>query len=213
MVYDNLFLNRTFKDLAHLSVRSVGWNLGTLREHYGAVKDLGKLALRRPDAEFSHRLSYTLMSPFVFGILGAAYGYAHGRPPKSVMDYLFPQRGDGTRMSPPTDTKDLFHWATDPVRTAENKSAPLISTILGMIHNRDFYDRPIRGEDDPYYKQGLELLNFVGRQMLPFTMQPSVGKKIPETTEQMVERFGGMNPAPKDLQPGAKRKARKSAYQ
>ena len=39
MVYDNLFWNRTLKDLALASVRSVGWNLGTLRELGGGVSD------------------------------------------------------------------------------------------------------------------------------------------------------------------------------
>ena len=32
LVYDNQFWDRTAKDLAMLTVRSVGWNLGTLRE-------------------------------------------------------------------------------------------------------------------------------------------------------------------------------------
>jgi hypothetical protein len=40
LVYDNLFWSKTFKDLAMASVRSVGWNLGTIRELGGGLVDL-----------------------------------------------------------------------------------------------------------------------------------------------------------------------------
>jgi GGDEF domain-containing protein len=42
MVYDNVFWNRTFKDVSHMSVRAVGWNLGTIRELGGAPIDVVK---------------------------------------------------------------------------------------------------------------------------------------------------------------------------
>jgi hypothetical protein len=43
MVYDNVFWNRTFKDVNHMMVRAVGWNLGTVRELGGAPIDVIKL--------------------------------------------------------------------------------------------------------------------------------------------------------------------------
>ncbi len=43
MVYDNVFWNRTFKDVNHMMVRAVGWNLGTIRELGGAPIDAVKL--------------------------------------------------------------------------------------------------------------------------------------------------------------------------
>lgn len=43
MVYDNVFWNRTFKDVSHMTVRAVGWNLGTVRELGGAPVDAVKL--------------------------------------------------------------------------------------------------------------------------------------------------------------------------
>lgn len=43
MVYDNVFWNRTFKDVNHMMVRAVGWNLGTIRELGGAPIDVVKL--------------------------------------------------------------------------------------------------------------------------------------------------------------------------
>ena len=43
MVYDNLFWDRTFKEVNHMMVRAVGWNLGTVRELGGAPIDVIKL--------------------------------------------------------------------------------------------------------------------------------------------------------------------------
>ena len=42
LVYDNLFWNKTLKDLLVLSTRSVGWNFGTLRELGGGLLDFAK---------------------------------------------------------------------------------------------------------------------------------------------------------------------------
>ena len=43
MVYDNVFWNRTFKDVMHMAVRAVGWNVGTVQEIAGAPVDVLKL--------------------------------------------------------------------------------------------------------------------------------------------------------------------------
>jgi hypothetical protein len=61
LVYDNLFWDKTLKDLAMASVRSVGWNLGTIRELGGGTIDLGKAALgaaRGQRPELTERASY-----------------------------------------------------------------------------------------------------------------------------------------------------------
>src|ERR1035441_8462192 len=42
LVYDDMFWNRTVKDLMMISVQSVGWNLGTIREFGGAANDTRK---------------------------------------------------------------------------------------------------------------------------------------------------------------------------
>jgi hypothetical protein len=75
LVYDNLFWNRTAKDLAMASVRSVGWNLGTIREIPGGAIDLAGAATngregraRRP----SHSAAYVTSAAVVVGMLGGA---------------------------------------------------------------------------------------------------------------------------------------------
>lgn len=214
LVYDNLFWDRTFKDVMHLGVRSIGWNLGTLREIGGGLKDLAALSVGRKP-EFNHRLAYTLALPMISGMIGAVYQYLHtGRGPRELTDYFFPKREEGSRIALPTDVKDIRHYAVDPVRTIENKTSPLVSTTVDMLHNRDFYDRPIRNEDDPLVKQLGQELNFLGRQTLPFTLQPHVGKKVaPDANpEHQVENFLGFTRAPAALQPGYKPRNRKSTY-
>ena len=42
LVYDDMFWDRTAKDLAMLTVQSVGWNIGTFRELLGAGKDTAR---------------------------------------------------------------------------------------------------------------------------------------------------------------------------
>ena len=42
LVYDDLFWNRTVKDLMMITVQSVGWNLGTIRELAGAAGDTAR---------------------------------------------------------------------------------------------------------------------------------------------------------------------------
>lgn len=214
VVYDNLFWNRTFKDLSHLMVRSVGWNLGTIREIGGGTADLANLLRgRKPDA--MHRIAYTLALPLISGMIGAFYQYMHtGQGPQELKDYFFPKRENGQRIALPTDVKDVYHYATDPVRTIENKTGPLLNTTIEMLHNRDFYDRPIRNVDDPFMKQLQQEADFVGRQFLPFTLQPQMGKKQPEepNPEHKVENYLGFTKAPGDIQGGKKPKAQPSKY-
>ena len=78
-----------------------------------------------------------------------------------------------------------------------------------MMHNRDYYDRPIRNAEDPLVKQLGQEAEFVGRQMLPFTLQQYFGngKKKPvvdPNPEHKVENFLGIQKAPAELQPGYK---------
>jgi hypothetical protein len=87
--------------------------------------------------------------------------------------------------------------------------------VAELIHNRDFYDRPIREEGDPLYQQGKQVLDFLFRQAVPFTLQPSQGKrKFVETNpEHKVENFLGFTRASGDIQDNQKpRRGPKSPY-
>jgi hypothetical protein len=141
MTYDNRFWNRTFKDIAMLSVRSVGWNLGDFLEGksaIGAVKQMG--TLKRP-ADL-HGLGFVVGYTMTAGLMGAMMQYLHtGKGPQEFRDYFFPKREDGRRVVSAPYVKDAYQFAKDPARTIENKASPLISITVQMFNNRDYFVR------------------------------------------------------------------------
>jgi hypothetical protein len=202
LVYDNLFWDKTVKDLAMSSVRSVGWNLGTIREIGGGAGDLVGTAQGKG---LSYRSAYLIALPVVAGIYGAIYQYLRtGEGPKELKDYYFPRsggldkNGDPARDSLPTYMKDLYHYKTDPGKTIMNKFGPQNSTIAQMLSNKDFYGTKIRNEDDPIIKQILEESGYVAGQFIPFGIKNqnrSTRKDLPSK----ILPFVGITSAPYDI--------------
>ena len=191
LVYDNLFWNRTLKDGLMASVRSVGWNLGTIRELGGGVADLKDV---KKLGGISDRTAYTVALPLVAGIYGAItqqlYGAAQGKSieesmPESMKDMFFPRTGkirpDGSedRVSLPTYMKDIYAYGNDlsnwaryggnPAQTITNKLHPIFSTIAQMLQNEDFFGAAIRNPADPAVRQIKDVANYVVKQVEPFS--------------------------------------------
>lgn len=209
IVYDNLFWNKTVKDLAMASTRSVGWNLGTIREIIGGTADtveaLGNKIKGKP-AEFTPRMAYILALPIVAGIVGGLLHYmTTGQRPEETKDYFFPRRGPkGTpgwskRMVLPSYVKDVVHWTHDPYDTARGKIHPLLSLIMEMLSNKDYFDKPIRHSGDPIVKQMEEEAAHVGKTIEPIAARTLTGpdKKGQETMAEKVLPFIGITEAPK----------------
>jgi hypothetical protein len=213
MTYDNLFWDRTAKDLAMLTTRSVGWNLGTLREVGGAAVDaaaIAKRAVRRQPLEGinTHRLAYVASLAITGAVMGAIYQYlATGKGPEELKDYYFPRTGEldeggrPQRASLPTYVKDLYHYGTSPGKTITGKASPLVSLMAEMIRNQDFYGAKIRNEDDPLIQQLEDSGKFVASQMVPMSvrnLQREVALNAP--LAQRAQQFIGITPAPADLE-------------
>lgn len=179
MVYDNLHWNKVAKDTAMISVRALGWNLGTWRELGGGLYDfVGSLRDLKNGkwSGLSHRQAYVMALPVLAGSMGAAIMYMlTGESPQELKDYFFPKiggkdaNGDDRRVSIPSYMKDVFEMAHDPTGTATNKLNPLISTMAAMYQNKDFYGTKIRNEDDPLVQQALSAAKYVGKQFIPFS--------------------------------------------
>jgi hypothetical protein len=128
LVYDNLFWHRTIKDIAAISTRSLGWNLGSFREILGGVKDVSSEAGKafkgqRPD--MTSRIAYVLALPAVTATYGALIGYLAGHKPKELKDYFFPVVDDaGNRVSLPSYMKDIYSWGHNPLTAAGHKANP-----------------------------------------------------------------------------------------
>lgn len=209
LVYDNLFWNKTLKDLAMASVRSVGWNLGTIREILGGGRDiLAELSnkARGRDAEVTTRMGYIVALPIVAGLIGAILHYLNtGEQPKELKDYFFPRRGRrGTpgwekRMTLPSYVKDVVHWSHDPYQTAKGKIHPLLSTMVEMLSNKDYFDRPIRNEKDPLVKQVRDTAMHIVEVFQPMATRPLTApdKRHQETMSEKLLPFIGITEAPK----------------
>ena len=209
MVYDNLFWNRVLKDSAMASVRSLGWNLGTIREIGGGVRDIADIKVSKTGGiEVSPRTAYIIALPAVTAMYGAMYQYLKtGEGPKEFKDLYFPRTGRTTpdgrqeRVSIPSYIKDVYAYAKKPLTTIGHKLHPLLAMSNQLfIDNADYYGVTIRNGDDPAVKQFSDVMRYIGTQFLPFSVR---GAQMREKSgadfwEQMEAGFG-INPAPKTL--------------
>lgn len=218
MTYDNLFWNRTAKDLAMFSTRSVGWNLGTFREIGGGLYDTAatpvELYKRMTGAGkgrdlVTNRMAYSLVAlPVYTALLGAITQYLYtGSGPKEPKDYFFPrtgqvdERGNPERVNLPTYIKDVYHYGTHPVKTATSKIHPALSMVYDMITNEDYYGTEIYGPDDPKSQQAKDMALFMAKQIVPFGIQNFAKEKErgAGTMKAMVPALTGITPAPSDI--------------
>lgn len=157
LAYDNLFWNRSLKDLSHLMVQSVGWNLGSMREAAGGVFDLGKV-LSGSDPVLSSRTAFVMSLPFLTGLYGGMMHYLMtGERPQELKDYYFPKTGRRQgryeeRVKLPTYMYDATHIAhgiaskSDLLGWMGGKMNPMLVTTYELVRNQDFFGLPIRGE-------------------------------------------------------------------
>lgn len=209
MTYDNLFWNRFTKDIAMLGIRSVGWNLGTLREVGGGALDMVRIPVQiaggKPPGEVNlKRVSYLMALVTVSAIMGAIYQYLRtGKPPEETKDLFFPKTGQldeagrPQRSALPTYVKDVYHYWTEPVKTLSNKIAPIWSVFAEMARNEDFYGNEIRGADDPLVEQMKQVAEYAYRTAEPFGVRNfERDVQMQNPTADKVQRFVGVTPAP-----------------
>jgi hypothetical protein len=208
LVYDNLFWNRTLKDLGLASVRSLGWNLGTIRELGGGLVDLPRQtvgAVKGQGFRVTPRMAYTLALPLIVGLEGAIYTYLKtGKGPEQLKDYYYPKTGafnqDGSeeRISFPSYMKDIYAYTKEPFRALGHKVHPIVSAIVQMLDNKDFYGTEIRNADDPAVKQLKDLTKFWAKQFVPFSFRNvQIRAQAGEGISKQAESFFGITPAPR----------------
>ncbi len=210
MTYDNLFWHRVQKDLAFIMIRSVGWNLGTIRELGGGVLDtvraLRDLKAGKP-SEMTTRMAYAMAMPLVVGTLGAMMNYAFtGQAPQDWRDYFFPRTGRPIggeagnapeRLIIPSYIKDVLEYSSAPLQTLLNKQNPLVSSATELYQNKDYYGGAIYNQDDPAAKRLMEIGEWAFGQYAPFSargMAHLAGTHTPAGIEAL--SFFGFQPAP-----------------
>ena len=211
MVYDNIFWDKTMKDLAFLSIRSFGWTGGTIRAFgKGALEAPGSVASLVKGKGISPNTAWLLSLPMTVGIYGAMYQYMMtGKGPEEWRDYFFPKDGtkntDGTdhRVSLPSYMKDAFSYAKDPLKTLTDKTSPFVNEVISLFSNKDFYGTEIYSKDDPIMKRGLDVLHYEAESFIPFSFK-SQSSEVQDTRQQIEQKFGIM---------GAKKEFQRSSIQ
>lgn len=238
LVYDNLFWNKALKDLGMASVRSLGWNLGDIRELGGAPLDVAmqlKSAVTGKGFRVTPKMAYALSLPVVTGLAGAMIGYMYtGQGPQELKDYFFPKTGkklpDGTdeRMQLPTYMKDVYAYGIQPLTTLGHKLHPLLSAFVNMIKNEDYYGYEINDQNfwtatkqlftkansDPMYEFFKNEFEYLGSQFVPFTVKGIMQREKTGTEKGITpESFAGINPAPKYISNTSAQNQIESLYQ
>lgn len=197
--YDNLFWNNVLKDLSFATVRSVGWNLGTIREIGGGMGDI----LR---GKASQRAAFVVALPVTVGLVGAIYHYIMtGEQPKDIKDMYFPRTGrfteDGVpeRVMLPSYMRDIVDYSSHPWNTLKNKMHPLIRGTYDMLENKDFYGQEIRNPNDPLVKQVMEEVGYWGKSMLPISARNAY--KAQGAKGALIQVLGA-SPAPREIAKG-----------
>lgn len=180
VVYDNLYYNRSVKDVALLTFRAYGWQLGKYREGTGAIVDSLRAAgkvVRGERPELTHRMAYAVALPLMVGAIGGMLHYLmNGTPPQDPKDYFMPRTGEkdrngnDVRLNLPSYIKDVIATSKHPITTLGHSLNPLLAGMADLLQNKDFYDTEIRHPDDPLWKQGSDVAKFVGEQFVPFSV-------------------------------------------
>jgi hypothetical protein len=171
VVYDNVFANRTVKDIAMAVTRAPGWTGGTMAELGGGALDLafGK------GLKLSHRSAYMLALPIFTAYIGGMIHYGlNGTPPQTLKDFFYPKtgktgkEGHDERLSLPTYMNDVVAYGKAPLTTLKHKSSPLVNLIEEIVNNENHAGVEIRHPDDNPLQQGKQLAKHIGGALIPF---------------------------------------------
>jgi hypothetical protein len=225
MIQDNIFWNRTLKQVAMLAMRSYSWNMGTVREIYGGALDLASL-------RWSPRAAYAIAFPITVGTMNAMYQYMMGQgPPQDVMDLIAPRTGGSTtgasvpsmhpfgrstsatvpeRLETPGYQKDVFSWYNDWQRAIAGKLNTFVRSGMELYSNQDWRGDPIFNPEHSAPQWLKEFFDYASKNFGPISVRqliqgPEVGSNIPAAAQAM-----GFRPAPKALEdPAGTREAQR----
>jgi hypothetical protein len=205
MVQDNIFWNKTMKQVAQLGMRSYSWNLGTVREIGGGVKDIAS-------GQWSPRASYVIALPIVVATANATYQYLKtGKAPESVDDLMAGRTG-GTapgfggrgqveeRAMMPGYQKDVFGWYHDWKQEAANKVATGPSMVGQAFRGKDWRGDPIADPNAEGPAWLGQYFKWVASSLGPISLrQLGKGEKVGSNISTP-EMLSGIRPAPGYLQ-------------
>jgi hypothetical protein len=158
--YDNLFWNKKFRQMMHLIVRSVGWNMGTLKEvlvggPMDFAKYVGLKGLRGVDAAAGLPKGQRTKQLGSIDDWSTRAGYSAALIPWKIMqgvmlEYLLTGLSNGwDKATTPLDRVDFSDFTEDPYRTLVENLAEFIAPRDGQV---DSYGNPTRMLPPDYAK-------------------------------------------------------------
>jgi Inorganic Pyrophosphatase len=185
--YDRLFINNVAKNLVQALIRAPGWTGGTILEVGGGVKDLvgyfKDLALHAKDPKntarpvATDRMAYTLSmlatTAIANGLLTALFtgDTPEGKDLLAFRTGKVDEKGNPERFMLPTYMKDVYAYASDPLKTLSNKTHPLLSLAGEEVRNKDYYGTEIRHEGDNIVEKAGQTLGYTAKAFIPFWMR------------------------------------------
>lgn len=202
---DNIFWDARLKDTTKVLMRSDAWNIGTVREVGGGAKNLLMPSTYKALAKgegLPTSTNYVLSLAAGTAMIGGTIQYLFtGVWPKQPIDYFYPRtgkidkNGNPERVSLPTYSKDIFSFFHNPVQTVGNKLTPIIGPIKGIASNKDYFGNMVRNPTDSVKQQAKQVGNFLGKQVLPFSLT-NANQRVDKGVGTKAQSFLGVNPAP-----------------
>jgi len=168
------------KDLALITFRAYGWQLGKYRELGGAVGDFAAAShalVRGQKPVMTHRMAYSLALFPLVGALGMVTQYLMtGKWPEDWRDYYMPRTGEldaqgrEARVNHPSYVKDLISMRHHPLTTVQHALNPLLGVIADLWQNKDFYGVQLFKPGDKLLNQMEDVGLFLGKQFVPFSV-------------------------------------------
>ena len=151
---DNLFWQRWMKQVAQITLLSPTWNLGTIREIGGGIKDaMGSLPAIAKGKGITDRTAYVAALAAQTALLNGVATYMKtGEAPKGK-DFMAYRTGGTTpsgapeRAATPGYQKDVYAFGYDfphhILDEASNKLNPALTAVTGLATNKDYRGMPI----------------------------------------------------------------------
>lgn len=191
MVYDNRFVNRTFKDVGQVLLRSLGWNWGDFAIAGGAAKDIRQMGPKalRDSANVAFILGLFTTQAYIGAITQLLYGQGW---PKDINDYMHPRTGGADSNGNPERihtanyiSNDGYSFMHDPIGTAVNKLNPVLSQIGDIGRNKDWRGNIIRKPTHSGLQQAGDVGKYLAEQQLPLSVTQSL-QNVDEDGENTV---------------------------
>jgi hypothetical protein len=218
LLYDKLFWDNRWRDVAFALGRAPGWLLGTIRELGGGAADIlaGKM---------TGRAAYTLALPMWTALWGSVLQYAvtgtlpevTGNIRDTLRNLFAPTIGTGPDGKPirvwlPTYMKEVYHIGaafddlyygnpSTALRYIAGKANPAVQLATDVLSNRAYPNVQVRDPNAPISEQIAQAARVEGASMLPFTIQNALRESqagASATSAGGLSSFG-LTPVPRSL--------------